>query len=137
VTARGSLHHVEVWCRDVASSGPSWDWLLGAMGFVPRDTWRDGRSWPAPDGSYVVLESGPDVVAAAHERRRPGVNHLAFRGGSRDDVDGLVADAPSHGWALLFADRHPFAGGPEHYAAYLEDSDGFEVEVEVVADGDA
>jgi catechol 2,3-dioxygenase-like lactoylglutathione lyase family enzyme len=26
-------------------------------------------------------------------------------------------------------DRHPYAGGPEHYAAYLASTDGFEVEL--------
>ncbi|MFD2027688.1 hypothetical protein [Promicromonospora aerolata] len=31
--------------------------------------------------------------------------------------------------ALLFPDRHPHAGGPDHYAAYLENEDGYEVEV--------
>ncbi|MGO8726360.1 MAG: hypothetical protein ACLQK8_06515 [Streptosporangiaceae bacterium] len=40
-----------------------------------------------------------------------------------------LAAAPAHGWQLLFADRHPHAGGSQHYAAYLEDSDGFEVEL--------
>jgi hypothetical protein len=30
---------------------------------------------------------------------------------------------------LLFPDRHPHAGGPDHYAAYLENTDGFEVEL--------
>ena len=39
-----------------------------------------------------------------------------------------------HGWSLLFADRHPGAGGPAHYAAYLEDAQGFEVEL-VASDG--
>jgi hypothetical protein len=29
----------------------------------------------------------------------------------------------------LFADRYPHAVGPDHYAAYLEDSDGYEVEL--------
>jgi hypothetical protein len=29
----------------------------------------------------------------------------------------------------MFADRHPYAGGPEHYAAYLESGEGFEVEL--------
>jgi hypothetical protein len=29
----------------------------------------------------------------------------------------------------MFADRHPRAGGDQHYAAYLEDADGFEVEL--------
>ena len=40
-----------------------------------------------------------------------------------------MAAAPSHGWRLLFGDRHPFAGDPDHRAAYLEDADGFEVEL--------
>ncbi len=40
-----------------------------------------------------------------------------------------MAQAPEHGWQLLFSDRHPHAGGPDTYAAYLEDADGFEVEV--------
>ncbi|WP_263639389.1 VOC family protein [Klenkia terrae] len=40
-----------------------------------------------------------------------------------------MAAAPSHGWRLFFGDRHPFAGGPDHRAAYLEDADGFEVEL--------
>jgi hypothetical protein len=34
---------------------------------------------------------------------------------------------------LLFADKHPYAGGQEHYAAYLASTDGFEVEL-VAAD---
>jgi len=44
-------------------------------------------------------------------------------------VDDLAATAVEHGWTLLFPDRHPYAGGQEHYAAYLEDADGFEVEL--------
>jgi hypothetical protein len=36
---------------------------------------------------------------------------------------------PAHGWALLFADKHPYAGGKDHYAAYLANSDGYEVEL--------
>jgi len=44
-------------------------------------------------------------------------------------VDELVSAAPAHGWRLLFADRHPHAGGPGHYAAYLENDDGYEAEL--------
>lgn len=29
----------------------------------------------------------------------------------------------------MFPDRHPYAGGAQHYAAYLENDDGFEVEL--------
>jgi hypothetical protein len=59
----------------------------------------------------------------------PGLNHLAFHAGSSSDVDNLVAAAPAYGWSLMFADLHPHAGGPESYAAYLEDRDGYEVEL--------
>jgi hypothetical protein len=44
-------------------------------------------------------------------------------------VDSLWRYAPEHGWRLMFADRHPHAGGPDHYAAYLENQDGYEVEL--------
>ena len=87
-------------------------------------------------GPYVVVESGPDVAPVPHDRLRPGLNHLALWGGSRPELDALVAAAPEHGWTLLFPDRHPFAGGPDHYAAYLENRDGFEVEL-VASDGGA
>jgi hypothetical protein len=30
---------------------------------------------------------------------------------------------------VMFADRHPYAGGQHHCAAYLENDDGFEVEL--------
>ena len=69
------------------------------------------------------------MSGTSHERNRPGPNHLAFHAGSRAEVDDLTAEADHHGWRLLFPDRHPFAGGPGHYAAYPENTDGFEVEL--------
>lgn len=51
--------------------------------------------------------------------------------GERRDEGRVVvaADGPGHGWTLLFPDRHPHAGGPDHYAAYLGNTDGFEAEL--------
>jgi hypothetical protein len=37
--------------------------------------------------------------------------------------------APCHPTSKLFPDRHPYAGGPGHYAAYLANTDNFEVEL--------
>ncbi len=124
----GRLHHVEVWTADLAAAEASLGWLLERLGFPRRESWEHGVSFGSDD-FYIVLESGPDVTSGAHERRRPGVNHLAFRAGTRAAVDLLARRAASHGWSLLFPDRHPFAGGPDHYAAYLENAEGFEVEL--------
>lgn len=127
-----TVHHVELWVADLAAAEPRWAWLLGALGWTEHQSWEHGRSWRAPgEGApYVVVEQSPaGRPGTGHDRMRPGLNHLAVTAPTRAAVDALVDAAPEHGWALMFADRHPFAGGPDHYAAYLEDADGFEVEV--------
>ncbi len=111
----------------VAEAGP-WPWLLRRLGYTVDGTWATGRRWVNGD-AYLVLESGPAHLRGNHERLRSGMNHLALWAGTRDEVDALVGDAPQHGWSLMFADRHPHAGGPDSYAAYLEDAYGFEVEL--------
>src|ERR1700760_4884903 len=116
--ARGLLHHVELWVPDLARAGREWGWLLGVLGYEPFQDWPDGRSWRLGD-TYLVVERSRAMAGDSHDRLRPGLNHLAFHAGSRDAVDSLAADGPGHGWTLLFADRHPYAGGPEQYAAYL------------------
>ncbi|MBN0041681.1 VOC family protein [Cellulosimicrobium cellulans] len=128
MVTRGGLHHVELWVPDLARAERSWGWLLAELGYAPHQRWERGRSWRL-GGTYVVVEQSAALVAGEHDRLRPGLNHLAFHGGSRGDVDDVVARASDHGWSLLYEDRHPFAGGDDHYAAYLEDVDGFEVEI--------
>jgi catechol 2,3-dioxygenase-like lactoylglutathione lyase family enzyme len=132
-TTPTGLHHVELWVPDLAGALPGWRWLLETMGWTPFQDWDAGRSWRL-GGVYLVIEQSPAMTAQVHERCRPGLNHLAFHAGDRGDVDALVAAAGRHGWDLLFADRHPYAGGPDHYAAYLVDPYGFEVEL-VARDG--
>jgi len=125
---RGSLHHVELWVPDLARAITQWGWLLGQLGYAPYQDWPDGRSWRL-GATYLVIEQSPALTAGDHDRLRPGMNHLAFHAGTRQHVDALATDGPAHGWTLLFPDTHPHAGGPDHYAAYLTNTDGFEVEL--------
>jgi catechol 2,3-dioxygenase-like lactoylglutathione lyase family enzyme len=125
--ARGGLHHVELWVPDVERAERSLGWLLTELGWQEYQRWPDGVSWRL-GSTYVVVENSP-ARTGGHDRMRAGLNHLALHAGSRDDVDALTAQAQHRGWSLLFPDRHPHAGGPDHYAAYLEDPDGFEVEL--------
>ncbi|MGA4842902.1 trifunctional class I SAM-dependent methyltransferase/NUDIX hydrolase/VOC family protein [Streptomyces sp. G45] len=124
----GALHHVELWVPDLAAAEPAWGWLLGALGYARDQVWERGRSWRRGD-AYVVLEQSSDLRPGPHDRRAPGLNHLAFHVGGRTALDRLVALAPAHGWTPLFADRYPYAGGAAHRAAYLEDGQGYEVEL--------
>src|SRR5580658_2125022 len=124
----GLLHHVELWVPDLRRAVAEWGWLLGELGYATFQDWPDGRSWRLGD-TYIVVEQSPALTGIAHERTAPGLNHLAFHAGDQDRVDALTVAAPPAGWRLMFAGEHPYAGGPEHYAAYLANSDGFEVEL--------
>lgn len=119
------LHHVELWVDQV---GPEWAWLLGRAGFVLADEWPGGQSWAA-GGAYLTLTRSPNLADPAHDRRRAGLNHVALTGGSRAEVDALMRDAPDHGWSPLYQDRYPHAGGPAHYAGWVENAARFKVEL--------
>ena len=126
--ATGMLHHLELWVPDLSRAEHTWGWLLDALGYEVFQQWPEGVSWRCGD-LYIVLEQSPARSAFRHDRHRPGLNHLAFHVSDRAMVDRMVGEALLHGWRLLFADRHPYAGGEQHYAAYLEDRDGYEVEL--------
>lgn len=126
--AQGTLHHVELWVPDLDRAVASLGWLLEALGYALFQNWDGGRSWRLGP-TYLVIEQSPALTAEQHDRRRPGLNHLAFHVEDAATVEELTADAAQHGWHLMFAEQHPYAGGAEHYAAYLENDDGFEVEL--------
>lgn len=122
------FHHVEMWVADLDAAAAEWDWLLERLGFSLIAEWPDGRSWSA-GGAYLTLTTSPNLVPAEHDRRRAGVNHLAFLGGPRSEVDAVMASAPEQGWRPLYHDRYPHAGGPDHYAGWLENTAGFKAEI--------
>ena len=126
--ASGLLHHVELWVPDLERGE-------GSMGMAARRT-----RLPAVPGlaSRTLLASRRDLpghrTVTRHVCRRarpapprPETSGLPRRSTQR--VDALTTSAPLHGWTLLFADRHPHAGGEDHYAAYLANTDGYEVEL--------
>jgi catechol 2,3-dioxygenase-like lactoylglutathione lyase family enzyme len=122
------LHHIELWVPDLAAARHSWGWLLTELGWTVSDL--GGTTFEAQHGDvYLFVEQSPALSGRVHNRLAPGVNHLAFHAGTREHVDAMVTAAPEYGWTLLFPDRHPYAGGPQHYAAYLENEAGYEVEL--------
>jgi hypothetical protein len=54
-SARGSLHHVELWVPGLARGCEQWGWLLGELGYTQFQDWEHGRSWKLGD-TYLVIE---------------------------------------------------------------------------------
>ena len=122
------LHHLTLWVPDLERAEPSWRWLLGELGYTLDRSLERVLLFRHESGFAVVLEQSADMVPGMlHSRLRPGLNHVAFKLTSRSALDGMVEQAEEHGWSTIKADRHAIAGGAD--VAYLEDRDGFEVEL--------
>ncbi|MFE1949627.1 VOC family protein [Streptomyces sp. NPDC059524] len=130
--SHGALHHVEIWVPELDRALASLGWLFQTLGYAVSQSWDTGRSWSLGP-TYVVLEQSTDLTADGYDRRRPGLNHLAFHVKDASTLEELVADASRNGWTLMFPELHPHAGGTQHYAAYLENADGFEVELVAIS----
>jgi catechol 2,3-dioxygenase-like lactoylglutathione lyase family enzyme len=127
---RGLLHHVELYVRDLERTVAFWAWLLGRLGYAPYQEWDEGISWRSGATYLAFVQAAPG--AAALDRRAVGLNHLAFHATSPEEVDELTEALRERGVRVLYGDRHPYAGGTDHYAVFFEDPDG--LKVEVVAD---
>jgi catechol 2,3-dioxygenase-like lactoylglutathione lyase family enzyme len=122
------LHHLTIWVPDIARAEPSWRWLLGELGYQVQAPRAGVLVFRCEDGAAIVMEQSSDMVPGMlHSRLRPGLNHVAFTIDPSVSMADLVARSADHGWKALPIDGHPIAGGAE--VAYLEDRDGFEVEL--------
>lgn len=122
------LHHLTLWVPDLERARQSWSWLLGELAYVPDRSVDSVLLFRHRDGFAIALEQSPDMVPGMlYSRMRPGLNHIAFPVGSSAGLVHITAHAAAHGWATLPVDRHPIAGGA--HVAYLEDRDGFEIEL--------
>lgn len=83
-------------------------------------------------GGGRLLRDGDDVAEPHLGRSRPPSSRgesPCFLGGTRAEVDAIVSDAEAHGWRPLYQERYPHAGGPDHHAGWVENDQGFKVEI--------
>jgi catechol 2,3-dioxygenase-like lactoylglutathione lyase family enzyme len=128
---RGQLHHVEIYVSDLKTSREFWDWLFTHLGYTLYSEWPQGVSWRLGVTYLVFVQTEERFKDVEYHRCRTGLNHLAFHGGSREEVDELTELLKSRGVKILYEDKHPYAGGPNYYAVFFEDPDRIKVEVVV------
>ncbi|WP_276254018.1 VOC family protein [Halomontanus rarus] len=122
----GTLHHVELCTSDLERSISFWGWFLSALGYEPKHKWENGRSW-IKGPTYIVLKRATNF-GLPFDRNAPGLNHIAFHAGSREQVDELTEGVRERDDStVLYDEQHPYAGG--YYALYCENPDGVKVEV--------
>ena len=126
---RGALHHVEIYVPDLRAAREFWGWLLPKLGYALQSEWARGFDYILGETYLVFVQREERFGEAGYHRCREGLNHLAFHGGTRAEVDALTAELRARGVPILYEDRHPFAGGPDYYAVFFEDPMRMKVEV--------
>ena len=75
-----TLHHVELYVRDLERSMRFWTPFMALLGYE-AERWSQGVNYLAGEQDpYVCLvQAPPEHQGAGYHRRRVGLNHLAFR----------------------------------------------------------
>ena len=132
------LHHVEIYVSDLDRSTAFWTPFMALLGYE-AEPWTGGMTYVRGDDEtyFCLLSAEEPHRSAGYHRKRVGLNHLAFRAGSRAEVDALAEWIADQGHTLLYQDRHPYAGGPGYYALFCEDPDRIKLEVVAPHEGAA
>ncbi|WP_462413547.1 VOC family protein [Neobacillus sp. Marseille-QA0830] len=127
--AKGLVHHIEINVSDLSKSTRFWGWLLEELGYTAFQEWKGGKSWKLGETYLVFVQADSQFLEIPYHRSRVGLNHLAFYASSRQHVDEMTQRLIDKGVSILYQDKHPFAGGPQHYAVFFEDPDRIKVEL--------
>ncbi len=126
---KGDLSHVDLTITNPEVSHRFYDAVLKYLGFVGGGTDGDnaGGWMNLKTGFNIALQvASPDGAKVAHDRRAPGLHHLAFDADSREDVDGLHELLLELGATILDPPGEYYDGG--YYAVFFADPDGLKLE---------
>jgi catechol 2,3-dioxygenase-like lactoylglutathione lyase family enzyme len=123
------LHHVELYVSNLRKTEDFWGWFLAKLGYETYQKWEQGFSYKHDNAYIVFVQTEAKYLDVPYHRCRVGLNHLAFHAQSRIQVDEITDELIQRSVKLLYADKHPFAGGENHYAVYFEDPDRMKVEL--------
>jgi catechol 2,3-dioxygenase-like lactoylglutathione lyase family enzyme len=126
------LHHIEIYVSDLQRSRQFYNWFFAWLGYELSSDWNEGFSYRFDNSYYLVfVQTEPQHLHHIYHRKQTGLNHLAFAAASREKVDELTQLLIAKGIPILYADKHPFAGGKHYYAVFFEDPDRIKLEVAV------
>ncbi len=131
------LHHVSFGVKDIERSGAFYDAVLAPLGYVR--VWADlapesrgkaiGYGKPG-EGDKLALKHRPEAYVAPG----PGF-HLALAAPTRNAVDRFYATAIARGGRDNGAPGLRPHYGPDYYAAFVIDPDGYRIEAVIGAAG--
>ncbi len=133
-SAGGAVHHVFLTVNDLARSRDFYARLMPRLGYPERRDFGAVVGWSSATGSFWLKAAAPAHAGATFSKDRVGLAEVAFRAGSRADVDALAADVPSFGGTVLHPPRTYPEYVPGYYAVFFADPDGIKLELVHIPD---
>jgi catechol 2,3-dioxygenase-like lactoylglutathione lyase family enzyme len=124
------LHHISFGVADILRAASFYDAVLAPLGY--RRVWEDIRPGEADQAVGYGISDGQDKFAIKLQSPgtsvpRPGF-HLAFAAPDRAAVDAFHAAALAHGGSDQGKPGLRPDYGPNYYAAFVLDPDGYWIE---------
>jgi catechol 2,3-dioxygenase-like lactoylglutathione lyase family enzyme len=133
------IDHIQITVKDMSVAEPFYDKLLPLLGFDLRH--KGGAvieehefhvvEYIHPRLAFAITSPRSAFVGDAINRRKPGaLHHIAFKVGSRAEVDSLHADLKKIGATIVSPPReYPEYTPPGYYALFFKDLEGIKYEI--------
>lgn len=124
-----ALHHVDLTVTDLETSVDFYHRVLTELGFerIPVDP-GDAPCWEIRDKPVFGIALHRARSATRHDRFVAGLHHLAFRAGSRAEVDRFFRFLTDRRIEVLDAPAE-YDYTPGYYAVFFADPDGLKLEL--------
>ena len=123
----GAIHHIDITVSNPERALEFYDFVLPLMGFRRIEDADEGPLWA---GSHVEvgLQTARTDSTAAHDRRSPGLHHLAFTAPTREAVDVLYAELQNANVFIFDPPAEYRHYAPGYYAVFFADPDDIKLE---------
>jgi catechol 2,3-dioxygenase-like lactoylglutathione lyase family enzyme len=125
------VYHVQINVRDAGRSLPFYKALLGYLEYRTVHESDTVAGFSGRGADIWIIAAHPAHAGHGFHRKRPGLNHVAFRVERRDEVDRFRDEfmTPRRLGALYDTPRDFPKYRPGYYAVFFEDPDRLKLEV--------
>ena len=128
IGASGGVHHVIVNVKHIDRAREFYAWLMPRVGYPGFADEGAAVGWYGDAGSFWVKQAAARFAADEFSKDRVGLCEIAFRAGSRAQVDELARELAARGATILDPPRE-YDYTPGYYAVFFTDPDGIKLEL--------
>jgi catechol 2,3-dioxygenase-like lactoylglutathione lyase family enzyme len=126
-TERNVFDHISIGVRDLRRSASFYDAVLAPLGYVRLLTHEKAAGWGTPPGHheppFAVVQEPSDSSTGS-----TSMAHIAFKAPTRTAVVAFYEAALATGAESQHAPRLWAEYGPNYFAAFVGDPDGYNIE---------